>query len=288
MRPGLVALILAATPAAAERLEHIGTFVWDRPEEYFGGWSGIEVVDGGDSFIAIGDNAQLYKGSFRRDAGVIVDVPRRPVGALTDTDGVEFFRKGGDGIGDSEGLALLPDGRFAVSFERVPRILVYGGDRPDWIALPREAGGLAKNGGVEALAVDREGRLLAIPETLPRGAKDFPVWRQTDTGWETVAVLPRTQGFAPVGADVGPDGRLFVLERAFRGVGFQSRIAVVDLATDPPVPKTIWVSATRDFDNLEGISAWRDDTGETRFTLISDDNYNWFQRTEIVEFRLTD
>ena len=46
---------------------------------------------------------------------------------------------------------------------------------------------------------------------------------------------------------------------------------------------------TRTFrhDNLEGISVWRAPDG-LRMTLISDDNYRWMQRTEIVEYRVDD
>lgn len=288
MRAGLVALILAATPAASESLIHVGTYVWDRPERYFGGWSALEVLEGGQDFIAIGDNAQLYEGTFIREAGRITDVPRRPVGALSDTDNVPFFRKGGDDLSDSEGLALFNDGRFAVSFERNPRIIVYGGESPVRLELPREAQALAKNGGVEALAADAQGRLIAIPEGAPVGKTGFPVWRQTSDGWEQALILERTQGFRPVGADVGPDQRLYVLERAFRGIGFQSRVRVVDFDEMPPLVEVLWTAPLGRYDNLEGLSVWSTDTGEIRLTMISDDNYNWFQQTQIVEFRLTE
>ena len=44
MRAGFIAIVLAAAPAIAEpKLEYAGTFIWDRPESYFGGWSAIEV-----------------------------------------------------------------------------------------------------------------------------------------------------------------------------------------------------------------------------------------------------
>ena len=39
-------------------------------------------------------------------------------------------------------------------------------------------------------------------------------------------------------------------------------------------------------DNLEGLSVWRDRTGAIRLTMVSDDNFNLFQRTEIVEYIL--
>jgi hypothetical protein len=43
---------------------------------------------------------------------------------------------------------------------------------------------------------------------------------------------------------------------------------------------------TGDFDNLEGISVWRDATGAIRVTMVSDDNFMFFQQTQLVEFSL--
>ena len=41
------------------------------------------------------------------------------------------------------------------------------------------------------------------------------------------------------------------------------------------------------YDNLEGISVWQDAQG-IRLTLISDDNFGLLQRTELVEYRVTE
>lgn len=40
------------------------------------------------------------------------------------------------------------------------------------------------------------------------------------------------------------------------------------------------------FDNLEGLAVWRDDTGAIRLTMVSDDNFNPLQTTQLVEFRV--
>lgn len=290
MRANLVALILAATPVAAEPgLQQISNFVWDRPEDYFGGWSAIEVLDSGNAFIAIGDNAQVFRGNFVRENDRISDVVWAPVGALTDIDGISFFRRKIEHIGDSEGMAALPEGRFAVSFERFPRIILYDGKNAiSRIELPQEANTLQENRGVEALAVDGRGRLIAIPESIPKGASGFPIWRQTPSGWETVGHISRSLGFRPVGADIGPDGTLYVLERAFRLVGFQSRIRTFIPDDLDPTGITIWTAPLRAFDNLEGLSVWTDAAGTLRFTMISDDNHLAVQETQIVEFRLTE
>jgi len=289
MRTSLVALVLAATPLAAEPgLQQTSRFIWDRPEDYFGGWSAIEVLPGGNDFIAIGDSAQIFEGSFTRENTRITSVKWAPIGALKDTDGVAFFRKQIKNIDDSEGIALFPDGRFAISFERSPRILVYDEESAVLrIELPREAAALPENGGVEALAVDKTGRLIAIPEAIPKNAPGFPVWRQTATGWETLGHLSRSQGFRPVGADLGPDGKLYVLERAFHAIGFQSRIRLFSLDDIGPEGDLIWTTPLRAFDNLEGLSVWKDSDGALRFTMISDDNNLALQQTQIIEFRLT-
>ena len=289
MRASLVALVLAATPVAADPgFQHISTFIWDRPEDYFGGWSAIEVAEDGTGFVVIGDNAQVFQGEFVRDGEKIVEVVWAPIGALSDTDGVAFFRKETEHIGDSEGIAALSNGQFAVSFERFPRIIVYDGETAvSRIELPREAASLSENGGVEALAVDSEQNLIAIPETIPRGSPGFPVWRQTSTGWETLGHISRTQGFRPVGADVGPDGLLYVLERAFHLIGFQSRIRTFDPQDFDRDGELLWTAPLRAFDNLEGISVWLGADKSMRITLISDDNHLALQETQIVEFRLT-
>jgi hypothetical protein len=42
------------------------------------------------------------------------------------------------------------------------------------------------------------------------------------------------------------------------------------------------------YDNLEGVSIWRDDAGHLTATMVSDDNFAFFLRSEIVEYRLPD
>lgn len=287
MRLALVALILAATPAAAApTLTFLGTFVWERPEPYFGGWSAIEVLAGGESFVAIGDNGQVHRGRFERSGDMIVGIPRSVIGALADTDGVPFFRKNDGTPTDSEGLALLDGGRMAVSYERRHRVRIHdsNGRTREVMPLP---GDMAENRGVEALAADAQERLIAIPEGVPRGAPGFPVWRHENGEWRTLFHITPLGGFRPVGADLGPDGALYVLERAFRGFGFQSRVRRFDLAASSAAGQVLWTSRAGVFDNLEGLSVWVDAAGRTRLTMISDDNHFSLQETQVVEFVLT-
>ena len=99
-----------------------------------------------------------------------------------------------------------------------------------------------------------------------------------------MAKAARCSAFLPVGADVGPDGRFYLLERDFTGVGFRTRIR--SFAPDFTGERLLLEAANATHDNLEGISVWTDPEGDLRLTLISDDNFRFFQRTEIVEYRL--
>ena len=97
--------------------------------------------------------------------------------------------------------------------------------------------------------------------------------------------MPRRGRFLPVGLDFGPDGNLYLLERDFAGVGFRSRVR--RFGPDGGAEQTLLQTRTGQFDNLEGISVWRDRRGGLRLTMVSDDNFRFFQQTQIVEFRLT-
>ena len=87
------------------------------------------------------------------------------------------------------------------------------------------------------------------------------------------------------GLALAPDGRLYVLERAVAGLGFMSRVRVFGL--DGGGGATVFESRAGLHDNLEGLSV-RAEGGGIVMTMISDDNFRFFQRTEIVEVHLPD
>ena len=138
---------------------------------------------------------------------------------------------------------------------------------------------------MEALAVDGRGNLYALPERFRYGP-DSPLYRYNGSGWRLLARIPRTDGYLPVGADFGPDGQFYLLDRAFTGLGFRSRVRRFDPADWSG--ETLLETNTGRHDNLEGLAVWRDAGGAIRLTMISDDNFRFFQRTEIVEYRVSD
>ena len=187
--------------------------------------------------------------------------------------------------GDSEGLALAPDGTLFISFEGFARVRMQAGLDGVPSLLPRAAefDGLRSNGALESLALGPDGSLWTIPERSGRADRPFPVFHFADGVWTIPWTMPRRGAYLPAGADIGPDGRLYVVERDFTGFGFRTRIR--RFALDGSGEEVLLETATGVHDNLEGISVWQDAQG-LRMTLISDDNFRLFQQTQIVEYRL--
>ena len=94
----------------------------------------------------------------------------------------------------------------------------------------------------------------------------------------------------PTGADFGPDGRFYILERGHYSLGFHSSGARCLTLTETGFTdiQTILQTPWGTHGNLEGLSVWRDQDGHIRLTMVSDDNFLPFLRSEIVEYILRD
>lgn len=204
------------------------------------------------------------------------------------------LRRGGNGrlvgpMEDAEGLARAPGGGFYVSFEFTHRIGHYArpGAKATILPAPPNHRTYRDNGALEALAVDARGHVYTLPER-PRGrGKALPVYRWDGQSWSQPFALPRRGPFVPVGADFGPDGQFYLLERGFSPLGFRTRVRRWDITGDRPAQEiTLLQTRTGEHDNLEGLSVWRDPTGRIRLTMISDDNFLPVQRTELVEYAI--
>lgn len=255
---------------------------WELDAAWFGGWSGIEMADKGNRMTAMNDRGQMVHTTLQREDGKITGVAVQSRVRLRDPGGSDL--RGNDS--DSEGLAIADDGSAYISFEQRHRIMqvdLTSGRTFGSVSLPFD-NTLGSNSGIEALAVSADGTLFAIPEQPPEDGGPFPVYTYHSGVWQTSAYIPQRGPFVPVGADFDPMGRLWLLERAVTPLGFRSRIRL--FVIDPVAPRefTVLTTAPLQFDNLEGISVWQDDHGQLRVTMVSDDNFLRFLRTQIVEF----
>lgn len=265
----------------------VSAIPWQMEHDEFGGFSGIELSEDGTSFAAVTDKGWWTQGTLTRDAeGRITAIDARPLRFLRG----RFEAPLASGRQDAEGLAQGPDGGFYISFEQIPRVLRYDGlDGPARnLITPREFARMQRNSALEALAVGPDGTLYTLPERSGELTRPFPVWRYRNGTWDQPFGLRRDGGFLAVGADIGPDGRFYLLEREFHGVtGFASRVRSFALSeTGLSEERTEFQSSVGQHDNLESLSVWRGPDGALRLTMISDDNFYFFQTTEIVEYRI--
>ncbi len=278
---GFIAFYAWATPD--QQVSHVSSHIWPQAEHQFGGFSGLEVSADGTNFTVISDRGGIMSGQFERESGKIVSASAEPVEPLRDTDGGLL----GAYVHDAEGLAIRGDGRMFVSFESVHRVWAYLTlDAAAQLPRAQAFKSLQSNSGLEALAVDNRNRLYAIPERSGRLDRPFPVYRY-DGAWSVPFTLPRYGGYLPVGADFGPDGWLYLLEREFTGFGFRSRVRRFEITDDSVKTEEILLDTrTLRHGNLEGLAVWQDAGGDIRLTMVSDDNFKSFQRTEFVEYRV--
>ncbi len=266
------------------RLASVTPFPRDLPQA--GGLSGLEVTADGIGFYVVSDRGHIAKGSFSRTNGEITGISVEDLQMLVDDKG----KADPASTGDAEGLALDASGRVYVSFEQNHRVHFYEtwASPAEWPSYTLAWRALAKNKGLEALAVDPAGTLYTIPEGMHEGATQALVYRRhANAKWQQAFTIPVDESFLPVGADIGPDGRFYLLERGLYPFGFYSRVRRMEI-TDTGFKEisTVMQSRLGTHGNLEGLSVWRDSTGTIRLTMVSDDNFLPFMRSEIVEYIL--
>jgi hypothetical protein len=264
--------------------EHISTYTWRLHDGWFGGFSGIELSEDGRQMVAISDRGMFVTGTLQREKGAVSDVENVEAFRVLDTKGT-FPKKAG--MRDSEGLVLQKNGKLVVSFEGNHRLNRFAqpGAKAQGMAWRKEFNKMKLNGGFEALAIDNLGKIFAVPEQPVGDDSVAQVFMLKKGQWEKAFTLPRAKQFQPVGADFGPDGRLYLLERGFNGLGFRVRVRSFSVEkTGASDEKLLLRKGIGIHDNLEGLAVWRDESERVRLTMISDDNFRLIQRTEIVEY----
>jgi len=280
--------LVIALPAWPVEVVYKGRFTWHDDQPEFGGFSGLEISEDGKDFVSISDKGRILNGKISREDGVISAIETTTLMVLKDLNGNPVRRYDID----SEGLAIDGAGQIFISFESNHRIWRYSkiggtahrvGGHPDFKSFQN-------NSGMEALAVDTSGTLYTLPERSGALDKPFAVYRRKNGVWDQPFSVPRRGPFLPVGADFGPDGKFYLLERDFVWYsGFATRIRRFDVTeTGMENEETLLTTGLGTHDNLEGIAAWRGIDGKTCLTMVSDDNFNFLQVTELVEYCLSE
>ena len=237
-------------------------------EPRLGGLSALAVD--GDELVALSDS------------GVVVRMPR-PGGATSSAS----FRDLPGGPGDpnrksrrdSEALARLADGDWLVAFENRDNVWRYdaafrSGRR---VALFTDHG-WPTNRGIEAMALNRDGGLMVIPEgrgLLLAVGDSIQTRPLASAGW-TASDAARL-----------PDGRIMLLLRRITVTGFRN--AIGELVRG----KAGWRIAVRGelplgpLDNAEGLAAEPLPAGGTRLWIVTDNDFAGYRRTLLLAVDLS-
>ncbi len=265
----------------------------------FGGLSGLVIDADGKSLIAVTDRGHWFQARLRRGTGDrLAGLADTRLVPMRNADGrpVSIAR----GTHDAEGLARMANGDLLVAFERANRILIYPAGPGMLEARPRRFGYRAHvqefrmARGLEALAVLSDGTVLVLEENKRKDAAHFLGWRGKP-GTQTPARLDYAtlDPFKPVGMARLENGDLLVLERRFSVLGgFASRVVRISAATvlnDTALDGTeevLRLEAPGLRDNSEAIAAHPLAGGAHAVYLLSDDNFNFLQRTLLLQFVL--
>ena len=323
---GVLALAWAAPPARAETigvdakpirqfhvrdpirtfgaLTFLGGLTLTARSHRFGGLSGLVASDDGQHLLIVSDDGEWV--ALRLDQaedGTPLGVAAARIDRRLGVDGAPAATKT---AGDAEALTRVGDG-YLVSVETERQLLVYPGPDPTLAtpqprALPKEAGCLPGNGGIEAIAVAPPaspvaGTLVMFAERgctegpVAMGARALPVWLVAPSGTRRLRLV-KDGDFRPTDAAFLPGGDLLLLERRYNG-GFDIGMRIRRLPRDAfagtaPLDGPVLIEAdfAYEIDNMEGLAVSRDAHGRPLVTLISDDNKSFLQRNLLLRFRL--
>ena len=269
------------------KLEQVGFLNIDRNEKDYGGFSGLLINNTGTEALVVTDKSFFFVLELRRDDNdILTGYSAIKKGRILSSKGEHLNGRNTD----SESIAMDANNNYYISFESNHRIMMHTEVEGKGIFVPKHPmfRKLSVNKGIEALAIDNENRLIAIPEKPPLGMSDIPLFRLQYDKWEIIKYVKIEDNFLVTDAEILPMGLLLILERKFSWTqGFKTRFRLISLDKfDNTEPIIVFTSTANQFDNLEGMTFWKDKKGEMRILTVSDDNFHPLQQSEIREFFL--
>lgn len=272
------------------------------PHPDFGGISGLAFIDAA-RFVMVTDQGRFLSGALDLADGAPAGLSDVEIDIIRNSSGNPLPSKFSS---DSEAIEIVfRNGQPAaarVGFENLSRIAEFDlvASRPAGpareIAIPHWLTDLRTNEAIESVCIAPPaspvaGSTLIITEAHTRTSGQ---WAATllgnrDRGDLGLEMAP---GVNPTDCAFLPNGDLLVLERglAFLAFSMQIRLIPADMVRPGAAMsgQVILSGSGSAVDNFEGLGVRTLPDGQTRITIVSDDNFNSFQRTLLLEFSLPD
>lgn len=285
------------------RLEWFGGLILSGKSEFFGGYSGLALSADDDTLLAVSDAGSWLSAKLSVKDGQLTGVSDGRIGPLPQKDGRPLR---GRHDRDAESLVALGrggiEGRYLIGFEDRHRIDEYAFEKGRFRGplgsrvLPRELRRMGRNEGLEGMALlrggDHKGALAVFAEhkldrqndhtgALMKAGKSYPLFLKRGAEFDITALQSLS------------DGSLLVLERSFirASLKLDIRLRLIKAADIKPGARLdgevlFEAGSSYMIDNFEGMAVTETKKGETIITLISDDNFNFFQSTLLARFKL--
>lgn len=307
---GVRAIAVTATPqdfgggvarARIGRLRFLGAITLTSRDREFGGISGIIWQPDCNRLLGVSDTGSWIILEPREEAGRLTGIGAAWLAPILDLAGRPPASKM---AADAEELAQTSDGDVWVFYEQTHRAMRFAGvsacDPPSLARRPVAerrfaiTAGWPANGGMEAATAIGQS-LVAVAEDRTAAADERQGFiAGPDGGIRPFVWQPPADDFNPTAMDAftAADGstHLLVLHRRFsllKGVA----AAVTEARLDPGAPARLVgapvaiIAPPDPVDNMEGLAV-RSEAGRVQVYLVSDDNFNFVQRTILMKFEL--
>lgn len=273
-------------------------------DERFGGLSSLELSQDGAGLLAVSDKGFWFKADVTYTDGHLSGLDKAVMAPILGPDGKPYKGKVRN---DAEALAGWEpgriDGKVIVGFESRARAGLYDLGRNGFKArfrdlkLPRDVAKGPPNKELEAIGRFASGPLagsmIAISELNKDENGDIRAWVWGGGKKAFDFAIKQYEDYAITDLAILPDGDILTVERSFGGASLPGmavrRITTEDIVANGSVAPSLIFSGRMPFyriDNMEGIAVSRLN-GETRVTVISDNNYRpEYQRTLLLQFAL--
>ncbi len=278
-----------------------GGIVLTSDREEFGGLSGISFTGENKKVTFVSDIGNFFTGSLIYDEfGKLLVFAGVRFSAIKNSKGNKLPRRFAK---DAEAIdSIYRNGKAAairVGFENLTRVadfeLVDGMPKgaAKEIIIPKALSNERTNASLEALCIAPAnspiaGSTLLITENMKDG-KNIAAFMLgvKDRGRFSIS---RTLNMNPTDCAFLENGDLLLLERGMSFLSFKMQLRLIKAQDIKPNAilkgEVILKAFGKDIDNMEGLAVHKDVGGDERIIIVSDDNFNDWERTLLLEFSL--